>query len=125
MASAASVTFRLNQPSQSHSLKSKPHFTFPFKPLLTLSTYTNIQSAKSPQNLLMLEEKFAVLNTGIYECRSCGYLYNEAAGYPSYPIAPGLSFYIVPDDWRSIYQCLRKLWMNSVTKLRDEFYLLQ
>ncbi|KAJ0860737.1 hypothetical protein HanRHA438_Chr13g0626881 [Helianthus annuus] len=34
---AASVTFRLNQPSQSHSLKSKPHFTFPFKPLLTFS----------------------------------------------------------------------------------------
>ncbi|MFS7925378.1 putative Rubredoxin-like domain-containing protein [Helianthus anomalus] len=117
MASAASVTFRLYQPSRSHSLKSKPHFTFPFKPLLTLSTYTNIQSAKSPKILLMLEEKFAVLNTGIYECRSCGYLYNEAADDPSYPIAPGLSFNRVPDNWRSIYQCLRKLWMNSVTKL--------
>ncbi|XP_071735423.1 uncharacterized protein [Rutidosis leptorrhynchoides] len=47
-----------------------------------------------------LEEKFAVLNTGIYECRSCGYLYNEAAGDPSYPIAPGLPFDKLPDDWR-------------------------
>lgn len=47
-----------------------------------------------------LEEKFAVLNTGIYECRSCGYLYNEAAGDPSYPIAPGLPFDKLPEDWR-------------------------
>nr|XP_043631376.1 rubredoxin [Erigeron canadensis] len=47
-----------------------------------------------------LEEKFAVLNTGIYECRSCGYLYNEAAGDPSYPIAPGLPFEKLPEDWR-------------------------
>ncbi|KAI3797743.1 hypothetical protein L1987_33006 [Smallanthus sonchifolius] len=47
-----------------------------------------------------LEEKFAVLNTRIYECRSCGYLYNEAAGDPSYPIAPGLSFDRFPEDWR-------------------------
>ncbi|KAF5775749.1 putative Rubredoxin-like domain-containing protein [Helianthus annuus] len=148
MASAASVTFRLNQPSQSHSLKSKPHFTFPFKPLFTFSplhkhpklqiaakstdvSKEDIPPASEPVaetddfDKRRLDEKFADLNTGIYECRSCGYLYNEAAGYPSYPIAPGLSFDIVPDDWRSIYQCLRKLWMNSVTKLRDEFYLLQ
>lgn len=47
-----------------------------------------------------LEEKFAVLNTGIYECRSCGYLYNEAAGDPSYPIAPGIPFDRLPEDWR-------------------------
>ncbi|XP_047318580.1 rubredoxin [Impatiens glandulifera] len=47
-----------------------------------------------------LEEKFAVLNTGIYECRSCGYRYNEAAGDPSYPIPPGMQFEKMPDDWR-------------------------
>ena len=47
-----------------------------------------------------LEEKFAVLNTGIYECRSCGYKYDEAAGDPSYPIPPGLQFSKLPDDWR-------------------------
>ncbi|XP_057515771.1 uncharacterized protein LOC130797259 [Amaranthus tricolor] len=47
-----------------------------------------------------LEEKFAVLNTGIYECRSCGYRYDESAGDPSYPIAPGLPFGQLPEDWR-------------------------
>ncbi|GFQ01120.1 rubredoxin [Phtheirospermum japonicum] len=47
-----------------------------------------------------LEEKFAVVNTGIYECRSCGYKYDEATGDPSYPIPPGLPFDKLPDDWR-------------------------
>ncbi|KAJ1266862.1 hypothetical protein BS78_07G011900 [Paspalum vaginatum] len=47
-----------------------------------------------------LEEKFAVLNTGIHECRSCGYRYDQAAGDPSYPVPPGLPFARLPDDWR-------------------------
>ncbi|CAH9145263.1 unnamed protein product [Cuscuta epithymum] len=47
-----------------------------------------------------LEEKFAVLSTGIHECRSCGYNYNEAIGDPSYPIPPGLPFDRMPEDWR-------------------------
>lgn len=47
-----------------------------------------------------LEEKFAVLNTGVYECRSCGYKYDEAVGDPSYPIPPGFQFEKLPDDWR-------------------------
>ncbi|KAK4339546.1 hypothetical protein RND71_041008 [Anisodus tanguticus] len=47
-----------------------------------------------------LEEKFAVLNTGIYECRSCGYKYNEAVGDSTYPIPPGLPFDKLPEDWR-------------------------
>lgn len=46
------------------------------------------------------EERFVVLNTGIYECRSCGYRYDEAVGDPSYPIPPGLQFAKLPDDWR-------------------------
>ncbi|KAG8047049.1 hypothetical protein GUJ93_ZPchr0008g13571 [Zizania palustris] len=46
------------------------------------------------------EEKFAVINTGVYECRSCGYLYDQAAGDPSYPVPPGLPFAQLPDDWR-------------------------
>ncbi|KAF5775814.1 hypothetical protein HanXRQr2_Chr13g0616251 [Helianthus annuus] len=148
MASAASVTFRLNQPSQSHSLKSKPHFTFPFKLLLTFSplhkhpklqiaakstdvSKEDIPPASEPVaetddfDKRRLEEKFTVLNTRIYKCWPYGYLYNEATGHSSYPIALGLPFDKVPDNWRSIYQCLRKLWMNLVTKLRDEFYLLQ
>ncbi|KAJ8760674.1 hypothetical protein K2173_017661 [Erythroxylum novogranatense] len=47
-----------------------------------------------------LEEKFAVLNTGIYECRSCGYKYDETVGDPSYPIPPGFQFDKLPEDWR-------------------------
>ncbi|KAL6639951.1 hypothetical protein ACP70R_022261 [Stipagrostis hirtigluma subsp. patula] len=47
-----------------------------------------------------LAEKFAVLNTGVYECRSCGYRYDQAAGDPSYPVPPGLPFAQLPDDWR-------------------------
>lgn len=47
-----------------------------------------------------LEERFAVLNTGIYECRSCGYRYNEAAGDPSYPIPPGFRYEKLPENWR-------------------------
>ncbi|CAI0432393.1 unnamed protein product [Linum tenue] len=47
-----------------------------------------------------LEEKFAVLNTGIYECRSCGYKFDEAVGDPSYPVPPGLPFEQLPADWR-------------------------
>ncbi|CAA0822890.1 Rubredoxin-like superfamily protein [Striga hermonthica] len=47
-----------------------------------------------------LEEKFAVVNTGVYECRSCGYKYEEATGDPSYPIPPGLPFDKLPADWR-------------------------
>lgn len=46
------------------------------------------------------EEQFAVLNTGVHECRSCGYLYDQAAGDPSYPVPPGLPFAKLPDDWR-------------------------
>ncbi|XP_077219261.1 rubredoxin-like superfamily protein [Tasmannia lanceolata] len=47
-----------------------------------------------------LEERFAVLNTGIYECRSCGHRYDESAGDPAYPIPPGLEFGKLPEDWR-------------------------
>jgi rubredoxin len=36
------------------------------------------------------EEKFAVRNTGVHECRSCGYRYDQAVGDPSYPVPPGL-----------------------------------
>ncbi|XP_022860697.1 uncharacterized protein LOC111381186 [Olea europaea var. sylvestris] len=47
-----------------------------------------------------LEEKFAVVNTGIYDCRSCGFRYDQATGDPSYPIPPGLPFDKLPEDWR-------------------------
>ncbi|KAH9552903.1 hypothetical protein CY35_09G091600 [Sphagnum magellanicum] len=47
-----------------------------------------------------LEERFAVLNTGKHECRSCGHIYDEARGDMLYPVAAGTSFQSLPDDWR-------------------------
>ncbi|CAH1434352.1 unnamed protein product, partial [Lactuca virosa] len=68
------------------------------KPILDPPT-ESVETTKE-FNKRILEEKFAVLNAGIFECQSCGYLYKEAAGDPSYPIAPGLSFDKLSDDWR-------------------------
>ncbi|OVA16624.1 Rubredoxin-like domain [Macleaya cordata] len=72
-----------------------------------ISTTTESESESEPPVLeevifdkRRLEEQFAVLNTGIYECRSCGYLYDESSGDPSYPIPPGLQFDKLPEDWR-------------------------
>ncbi|KAJ1697716.1 hypothetical protein LUZ63_006228 [Rhynchospora breviuscula] len=62
---------------------------------------TEIQDQDQPKvDPRRFEEKFAVINTGIYECRSCGYRYDQAVGDPSYPIAPGLEFSKLPSDWR-------------------------
>ncbi|XP_051139499.1 uncharacterized protein LOC127257175 [Andrographis paniculata] len=58
---------------------------------------------ESPEQQLeqrRVEEKFAVVNTGIHECRSCGFRYNQAVGDPSYPIPAGMPFERLPDDWR-------------------------
>jgi len=34
-----------------------------------------------------------------YICRSCGYVYNQAAGDVDSGIAPGTAFRDIPDDW--------------------------
>ncbi|KAK6154058.1 hypothetical protein DH2020_013697 [Rehmannia glutinosa] len=107
-------------PPPPQRLPTKTHLTF-LKPLQTPKTLTAITPIKSidvsneeqpisseaeaeePENKIdkrRLEEKFAVVNTGIYECRSCGYKYDEAYGDPSYPIPPGLPFEKLPEDWR-------------------------
>eukprot|EP00244_Chara_vulgaris_P008514 TRINITY_DN336_c0_g2_i1.p1 TRINITY_DN336_c0_g2~~TRINITY_DN336_c0_g2_i1.p1 ORF type:complete len:338 (+),score=46.18 TRINITY_DN336_c0_g2_i1:138-1151(+) len=44
-------------------------------------------------------EKFAVVYTGDYQCRSCGYEYIEVMGDESYPIPPGMPFASLPSDW--------------------------
>lgn len=54
----------------------------------------------SDSDRLRAAEKFAVLNTGVYECRSCGYTYDKAIGDPSYPIPPGMDLDSLPEDWR-------------------------
>lgn len=78
------------------------------KPLEMPSTTTAVESAQENDDdddgpkldPRRLEEKFVVLNTGVHECRSCGYRYDQAAGDPSYPVPPGLPFAQLPDDWR-------------------------
>ena len=37
-----------------------------------------------------LKEKFIVVDTGRHECQSCGYIYNQSGGDPSYPISAGI-----------------------------------
>ncbi|KAB5529408.1 hypothetical protein DKX38_019489 [Salix brachista] len=76
-------------------------------PTLSDPTQTNPPTESPPEeeeepefDKRRLEEKFAVLNTGIYEWRSCGYKYDEAVGDPSYPIPPGFQFDKLPDDGR-------------------------
>eukprot|EP00897_Mesotaenium_endlicherianum_P004721 jgi/Mesen1/4277/ME000022S03567 len=47
-----------------------------------------------------LAEKFAVLDTGKWECQSCGYVYDQSKGDSDYPISAGTEFKGLPDDWR-------------------------
>lgn len=34
-----------------------------------------------------------------WQCRTCGYIYDEAEGWPDDGIAPGTRWEDVPDDW--------------------------
>lgn len=34
-----------------------------------------------------------------YECKNCGFVYDEALGFPEDGIAPGTRWEDVPDDW--------------------------
>lgn len=104
--------------SQFHPLNLKPNLLFPkilsnkLKPspprkftinsidISKEDTPPTSESEDQNSDKRRLEEKFAVLNTGIYECRSCGYKYDEGVGDPSYPIPPGFPFDKLPDDWR-------------------------
>lgn len=72
----------------------------PDLPSPTSSSSSPPQDSDESFDKRRLEEKFAVLNTGIYECRSCGYKYDEAVGDSSYPIPPGFQFEKLPEDWR-------------------------
>lgn len=35
----------------------------------------------------------------IYECLQCGFIYDEAAGWPEEGFAPGTRWDDIPDDW--------------------------
>ncbi|XP_073063928.1 uncharacterized protein [Primulina eburnea] len=96
--------------TQPQTLFKTPAFFKPRRPIIISTTWiksTDVSnedksiSEEAPKaDKRRQEEKFAVINTGIYECRSCGYKYDEGIGDPSYPIPPGLPFDRLPDDWR-------------------------
>ncbi|GJP60943.1 hypothetical protein CLOP_g18160, partial [Closterium sp. NIES-67] len=56
-------------------------------------------AAEPAQGVKREEEKFAVVNTGKWECKSCGYVYDQFKGDPAYPVAPGVSLKELPEDW--------------------------
>ncbi|PWR18341.1 rubredoxin [Zavarzinia compransoris] len=35
----------------------------------------------------------------VWQCQTCGELYDEAAGLPDFGIPPGMRFVDLPDDW--------------------------
>lgn len=49
----------------------------------------------------MSEGKPAATSAGfkIYQCRTCGFLYDEAAGAPEEGLAPGTRWEDVSEDW--------------------------
>eukprot|EP00238_Polyblepharides_amylifera_P000958 CAMPEP_0196570616 /NCGR_PEP_ID=MMETSP1081-20130531/752_1 /TAXON_ID=36882 /ORGANISM="Pyramimonas amylifera, Strain CCMP720" /LENGTH=192 /DNA_ID=CAMNT_0041887157 /DNA_START=112 /DNA_END=690 /DNA_ORIENTATION=+ len=57
-------------------------------------------SAKEEQEFRPVE-KFAVIDSGLWECKSCQYIFNESVGDPDFPVAAGTPFKSVPED----YQC--------------------
>ncbi|XP_002972613.2 uncharacterized protein LOC9651691 [Selaginella moellendorffii] len=61
------------------------------------------------------EEKFAVRDLGKHQCRSCGYVYDQTVGDPSYPIAPGVEFAQLPEDWRCSTCGAAKSYFNSIS----------
>lgn len=49
---------------------------------------------------MSLEQVKTARPTHPWECGSCGFVYDEAQGWPSEGIEPGTPWAQVPDDWR-------------------------
>lgn len=47
-----------------------------------------------------VQEKYAVRESGKFECNSCGYQYKPEEGDPSYPVSKGTEFQSLPEDWQ-------------------------
>lgn len=39
------------------------------------------------------------MDTAMYECEPCGYVYDPAVGDPDNGVAPGTAFADLPEDW--------------------------
>jgi len=55
---------------------------------------------KAEAERLRKEEQFMVISTGEAECKGCGYNYIPKNGDPEYPIAPGVKYDNLPEDWQ-------------------------
>lgn len=49
---------------------------------------------------MSLEQVKPTRHTDAWQCGSCGFVYDEAEGWPSEGIAPGTPWAQVPEDWR-------------------------
>ena len=47
-----------------------------------------------------LEERFAVIGQGDWQCQSCMYEYRPKVGDDFYPVSAGTQFKDLPEDWR-------------------------
>ena len=45
---------------------------------------------------VMIKER---METAMYECEPCGYVYDPAVGDPDNGVEPGTAFADLPDDW--------------------------
>lgn len=68
-----------------------------------------------------LEEKFAVLDSGKFGCNSCGYVYDQDKGDPSYPIPAG-ELRVLHSHIRKHVKHLqgRSKWVAAATFVRKE-----
>merc|ERR1711937_856957 len=53
----------------------------------------------SEADKLRAAERFMVIDQGLAECSGCGYMYDNKKGDPEYPIASGVTFSQLPQDW--------------------------
>eukprot|EP00270_Netrium_digitus_P007403 TRINITY_DN2154_c0_g1_i3.p1 TRINITY_DN2154_c0_g1~~TRINITY_DN2154_c0_g1_i3.p1 ORF type:complete len:192 (+),score=33.06 TRINITY_DN2154_c0_g1_i3:93-668(+) len=66
--------------------------------LMAVVSETGVEGKNNPRE--GLEETYAVIDTGKWECRSCGYVYDQSRGDAFYPVAAGIEFSNLPADWR-------------------------
>lgn len=75
---------------------------------LTYAHYRNVRKGVAPKNAptyidkSKLETKKAGEDFKKYKCTACGFVYDEALGYPQDGIKPGTRFEDLPVDWKCI-----------------------
>jgi len=61
---------------------------------------TNRKSGALNRDNPELQERFAVIGQGDWQCQSCMYEYKPKVGDDFYPVSAGTQFKDLPDDWR-------------------------